>query len=187
MRLTKIYTRMGDKGTTRLGHGQTVDKDHPRIEACGAVDELNSMVGLILTEEMPDSIHKLLTTVQHHLFDLGAELCIPGHTKIQQQHIEFLEQELDALNATLEPLKEFILPGGASMSSTCHLARTVCRRAERRIVSLSKSDSVSPHTIQYINRLSDVLFVVARSLNKSAGLPDTLWQPADVDPSTLQS
>jgi len=176
-RLSKIYTRTGDSGTTTLGDGSRVDKDSLRVEAYGTVDELNSIIGLLLTHELPNDIRDTLTDIQHELFDLGGELCIPGHAAIDDTQVTRLETRLDELNADLKPLKEFILPGGAAAAALCHLARTVCRRAERRAVSLAKVESVSAPAIKYLNRLSDLLFVLARVLNKLAGHPDVLWQP----------
>lgn len=176
-RLSKIYTRTGDKGTTGLGDGSRVDKDGLRVEAFGTVDELNSVIGMLLTHAMPDAIQSCLTDVQHDLFDLGGELCIPGRESMTEAQITRLETVLDTLNADLSPLKEFILPGGTPAAAICHLARTVCRRAERRTVSLAKQETLSEHSVKYLNRLSDLLFVMARSLNKSAGHADILWQP----------
>jgi cob(I)alamin adenosyltransferase len=175
-RLSKIYTRTGDKGSTGLGNGARVDKDSARIEAIGSVDELNSALGLLLTHELPAAVQQTLTQVQHRLFDLGSELSIPGATMLAADEVAQLEQALDQLNAELAPLKEFILPGGAPAAALCHLARTICRRAERRVVTLAKQESVNPHSVMYLNRLSDLLFVVARSLNKQAGVPEVLWQ-----------
>lgn len=176
-RLSKIYTRTGDDGTTGLGDGSRVSKDGARVEVYGTVDELNSVVGLLLTQNIPTEVHTLLTDVQHELFDLGGELCIPGHSVISQKQIQRLEQQLDTLNAGLAPLKEFILPGGTAAAALCHIARTVCRRAERRAVTLSRSETVNPTTIAYLNRLSDLLFVLARHLNAVAHHPDILWTP----------
>jgi cob(I)alamin adenosyltransferase len=175
-RLSKIYTRTGDKGSTGLGNGARVDKDSARIEAIGSVDELNSMLGVLLTHDLPAVVQQTLTQVQHQLFDLGSELSVPGATMLMSEDVTRLEQVLDQLNAELAPLKEFILPGGAPAAALCHLARTVCRRAERRSVTLAKQESVNPHSVMYLNRLSDLLFVVARSLNKQAGVPEVLWQ-----------
>ncbi|MFQ5757195.1 MAG: cob(I)yrinic acid a,c-diamide adenosyltransferase [Acidiferrobacterales bacterium] len=175
-RLSKIYTRTGDDGTTGLGDGTRTEKDSRRVEAYGTVDELNSVLGLLLTHALPGNIRSCLTDVQHTLFDLGAELCIPGHNAVAPERVSGLETTLDELNAGLKPLKEFILPGGTPAAAMCHLARTVCRRAERRVVSLARSESVSATAIQYLNRLSDLLFVMARSLNAQAGQRDVLWQ-----------
>lgn len=175
-RLSKIYTRTGDNGTTGLGDGSRVDKDDARIEAIGTVDELNSAIGLLLTETLPDPIQTCLITVQNKLFDLGGELSIPEHRMVTHTTVEQLEELLDKLNVELEPLKEFILPGGTRAAALCHSARSICRRAERRIVSLAKlSNDVSPSGSQFLNRLSDLLFVVARALNRASGQPDVMW------------
>lgn len=176
-RLSKIYTRTGDRGTTGLGDGTRVPKDHPRVEAYGAVDELNSVLGLLLCEELPEPTRALLTDIQHDLFDLGSELCVPGRALIGGGRVSDLERELDAMNANLRPLKEFILRGGTRAASLAHLACTVCRRAERRVVTLARTENVSDVSIRYLNRLSDLLFVLARHLNALAGEPDVLWQP----------
>jgi cob(I)alamin adenosyltransferase len=176
-RLSKIYTRTGDNGTTGLGDGSRVPKDHARVEAYGTVDELNSVIGLVLAETLPDDIRALLTDVQHDLFDLGGELCVPGHGMLSEARITRLENILDDLNADLPMLKEFILPGGTRAAAYAHVARTVCRRAERCTITLARTESVPPTSIKYLNRLSDLLFVLARALNKRAGEPDVLWQP----------
>lgn len=175
-RLSKIYTRTGDKGTTGLGDGARVDKDSLRVEAFGTVDELNSVIGLLATHELPEPIAAELVEINHDLFDIGGELCIPGHSVVTDRQVERLEQCLDSLNEPLSPLKEFILPGGTPAAATCHLARTVCRRAERRVVSLAHEETISEPGLRYLNRLSDLLFVMARSLNRAAGVPDVLWQ-----------
>ena len=174
-RLSKIYTRTGDDGTTGMGDGSRVEKDDPRIEAIGAVDELNSTTGFLLTHELPDAVRTSLTTIQHRLFDIGGEFSIPGTTVITTEQVEQLEQILDELNADLPPLKEFILPGGTKSAAACHLARAVCRRAERRSYSLGKQASINPASLKYLNRLSDLLFVMARHLNQQAGKPDVFW------------
>ncbi|HKA39670.1 MAG TPA: cob(I)yrinic acid a,c-diamide adenosyltransferase [Burkholderiales bacterium] len=175
-RLTRIYTRTGDGGTTGLADRSRVPKDAPRIEAIGAVDELNSVIGLLLAEELPGEERNCLTGVQHDLFDLGGELSIPGHPIIGKAHVERLEGQLDRWNAGLPPLKDFILPGGSRAAALAHCARTVCRRAERRLVTLSRKQKVAPPLLAYLNRLSDLLFVIARVLNRYAGRPDALWQ-----------
>lgn len=175
-RLSKIYTRTGDDGETGLGDGSRVSKDEFRIEAIGTIDELNSLMGVMLSGEMPDEARTELTEIQHQLFDLGGELSIPGHNIIKAADVERLEQQLDALNAGLPMLKEFILPGGCAAAAYCHLARSVCRRAERRLVTLANTEAINPAAIQYINRLSDYLFVLARHLNRSVQVPDVLWQ-----------
>jgi len=176
-RLSKIYTRTGDKGETGLGDGSRVEKDHIRVEAFGTVDELNSIIGMVLAHEIPEKVQTCFNKVQHHLFDLGGELCIPGHTALDQNYITYLENTLDDLNADLPNLKEFILPAGGKATSSCHLARTVCRRAERRIITLSKSETISPFSISYLNRLSDLLFVAARVLARAENGAEVLWQP----------
>jgi cob(I)alamin adenosyltransferase len=176
-RLSKIYTRTGDKGETGLGDGSRVEKDHIRVEAFGTVDELNSIIGMVLSHEIPKDISSCLNKVQHHLFDLGGELCIPGHSALDETYITYLENTLDSFNENLPNLKEFILPAGGKATSTCHLARTVCRRAERRVVTLAKNETVSPCSISYLNRLSDLLFVIARVLARNENGSEVLWQP----------
>jgi cob(I)alamin adenosyltransferase len=175
-RLSKIYTRTGDAGTTGLGDGKRVSKDSLRVHTMGEVDELNAVIGILLTETLPQDIEALLTGVQHDLFDLGGEICIPGMALISAAQVERLETELDRLNEDLEPLKDFILPGGSRAAAYAHLARTVCRRAERSIVALALEEAVNDAPRQYLNRLSDLLFVLGRSLNRSAGCGDVLWQ-----------
>lgn len=176
-RLSKIYTRTGDKGDTGLGDGSRVDKDHIRVEAFGTVDEVNSIIGMILAYQIPNEITDCLNKVQHHLFDLGGELCIPGHIALNETYITYLETTLDSFNEDLPMLKEFILPSGGKATSTCHLARTVCRRAERRVVTLVKDETLSPFSIQYLNRLSDLLFVIARVLARHENGGEVLWKP----------
>ena len=178
-RLSKIYTRTGDDGSTGLGDGTRVPKDHVRVEAFGTVDELNSILGLLLCEPLDKALHAALTRIQHTLFDLGGELCIPGRSVLTEAQVTELEDLLDRLNADLAPLKEFILPGGTRGAALCHMARSVCRRAERRVYSLSCREPVSPVTLKYLNRLSDLLFVLARVLNRASGVPDVLWQPTE--------
>jgi cob(I)alamin adenosyltransferase len=176
-RLSKIYTRTGDDGSTGLGDGSRVPKDNVRVEAYGSVDEANSCVGVVLANDaLPEGIRRCLTDVQHDLFDLGGELCIPGHRMIAAAHIERLERELDALNDGLPPLKEFILPGGGAAAAACHVARAVCRRAERRCWTLAHSESVAPEVLQYLNRLSDLLFVIARVLARHAQGSEVIWR-----------
>ena len=175
-RLSKIYTRTGDAGTTGLGDGSRVGKDAGRVEAYGTVDELSSVIGLLACETLPDPVPGWLADIQHRLFDLGGELCIPGHTMVGPARVEALEQWLDAMNADLPPLKDFILPGGTRAAALAHLARTVCRRAERRVVTLMAQESINPEGLKYLNRLSDLLFVLARHLNRTAGVPDVLWR-----------
>ena len=176
-RLSKIYTRTGDKGDTGLGDGSRVDKDHIRVEAFGTVDELNSIIGMILAHKIPNEITVCLNKVQHHLFDLGGELCIPGHNALDDSYISYLERTLDGFNENLPNLKEFILPSGGHATSACHLARTVCRRAERRVVTLAKGETISPLSLRYLNRLSDLLFVIARVLARHENGSEVLWQP----------
>ena len=178
-RLSKIYTRTGDKGTTGLGDGSRVDKDSLRVETFGTVDELNSHVGLILTCEMDARIRDCLTRTQHELFDLGGELCMPGYTLIPESCVEQLETDLDHFNESLPPLKDFILPGGSEQAARCHLARTVCRRAERLVVSLSRVEDVNEVSLRYLNRLSDLLFVLARVLARADGGSEVLWVHGD--------
>ena len=176
-RLSKIYTRTGDDGTTGLGDGSRVPKDTLRVEAYGTVDELNSVIGMLLAvPDLPGDIGACLTEVQHELFDLGGELCIPGHRAITAAQIARLESTLDGFNDPLPPLKEFILPGGGPAASVCHLARTVARRAERRVVALARAESVSPEVAQYLNRLSDLLFVLARVLARHERGAEVLWR-----------
>ena len=174
-RLSKIYTRTGDDGTTGLGDGTRVAKDSARVSAYGTVDEANSAIGLLLASQMPGDVRELLTSVQHHLFDLGGELCIPGHAAIQDEDVDRLEQQLDHYNADLPALKDFILPGGGEAAARCHMARTIVRRAERETVTLSHHDPVRPQAVRYLNRLSDLLFVLARVLARAEGQGEVLW------------
>lgn len=174
-RLSRIYTRTGDDGTTGLGDGSRVAKDSARVAAYGTVDEANSCIGLVLAADVPEDVRTLLTTVQHQLFDLGGELCIPGHAAIFDADIERLEQQLDAFNESLPPLKDFILPGGGEAAARCHIARTVVRRAEREAVALSRLEAVRPEAVRYLNRLSDLLFVLARVLARASGHGEVLW------------
>jgi cob(I)alamin adenosyltransferase len=175
-RLTRIYTRTGDDGTTGLSDGSRVAKDSPRVAAIGEIDELNSAIGVVLAEQLPDGIRETLITVQHDLFDLGGELSVPGHAIVSDRYVGRLERELDALNAPLPPLVDFILPGGSRAAASAHVARAACRRAERTLVSLSRVESVSPPLLQYLNRLSDLLFVMCRAINAAGGHGDVLWQ-----------
>ncbi len=174
-RLTRIYTRTGDNGTSGLADGSRVAKDDPRMEAMGAVDELNSALGVVLTQTLPEDLRECLVGVQHDLFDLGGELSVPGHTLIAAAHASRLEGAIDRINETLSPLEDFILPGGTTAAAHVHVARAICRRAERRLVTLSKAQSLAPILVQYLNRLSDLLFVMARALNRHAGRDDVLW------------
>jgi cob(I)alamin adenosyltransferase len=181
-RLSKIYTRTGDEGTTGLGDGTRVPKDAARVEAYGTVDEANSTIGMVLAVPgLPPSIATCLTAVQHDLFDLGGELCIPGMTLVTDAQVERLEQELDAFNDPLPALKDFILPGGGPAAAACHLARTVVRRAERRVWTLSALEAegaqpLSPVPARYLNRLSDLLFVVARVLARHENGSEVIWR-----------
>ena len=175
-RLSKIYTRTGDAGTTGLGNGNRVSKNSLRIHTLGEVDEVNAAIGVLLCEELPEDVRALLTNVQHDLFDLGGEVCIPGMSMITGKQVTHLEEELDRFNDDLEPLKDFILPGGTRAAALCHQARTICRRAERMIVALGQEEAVNDAPRQYLNRLSDLLFVLGRVLNRAGGRGDVLWQ-----------
>jgi cob(I)alamin adenosyltransferase len=175
-RLSKIYTRTGDDGSTGLGDGTRVPKDGARVEAYGTVDELNSSIGLLLAEHLPQDVDDSLTRIQHELFDLGSELCVPGYTAITADHIIWLEQTLDRFNADLPPLKEFILPGGSRAAAICHLARTICRRTERRTLTLHRASPVNSEVLRYLNRLSDLLFVLARVIARQDSGSEVLWK-----------
>jgi cob(I)alamin adenosyltransferase len=175
-RLSKIYTKTGDDGTTGLGDGSRVTKDSMRVEAYGTVDEANSAIGAVLANiSVPDDIRRCLTEVQHDLFELGGELCIPGHEAITDSFIERLEGELDRLNANLPPLKDFVLPGGGHGAAACHLARTIVRRAERRVTTLRARDGVRDEALRYLNRLSDLLFVISRTLARAESGQEVIW------------
>jgi cob(I)alamin adenosyltransferase len=181
-RLSRIYTRTGDDGSTGLGDGLRVPKEHLRVEAYGTVDEANSAVGLVLaTTGLPSEVVECLTGVQHELFELGGELCMPGHRAITDADVERLEQMLDRFNDGLPPLKEFILPGGGPAAAACHLARTVTRRAERRTWSLARVETVAPEALRYLNRLSDLLFVIARVLARHESGGEVLWKKRQPD------
>lgn len=176
-RLSKIYTRTGDDGSTGLGDGSRVPKDSARVGAYGTVDELNSTIGMVLAcDGVGEDIRETLTQVQHELFDLGGELCIPGMAMIEDADIDRLEQLLDQFNDPLPPLKDFILPGGGMEASCCHLARTVCRRAEREVIALGRVETIRPQAQRYLNRLSDLLFVLCRVLARGSGHGEVLWQ-----------
>ena len=175
-RLSKITTRTGDAGETGLGDGSRVPKDHARVAALGDIDELNSALGLVLAEGLPKEIRAALGEVQNDLLDLGGELSIPGHALLKPERVGFLDQHLASWNGDLPPLKEFILPGGSRAAAAAHLARTVCRRAERSVVALGRKEAVSQPARQYLNRLSDLLFVAARVLNRAAGVRDVQWR-----------
>ena len=182
--LSKIYTRTGDKGTTGLGDGERRAKDDPRIEAYGTVDELNAALGLMVLNLGNSETTALLTSLQNDLFDLGADLCVPEDTsrrssalRVTEAQVKKLEEHIDQMNKDLPPLNSFILPGGGVGGSWAHLARTIARRAERRISTLAKTDSINPHALAYINRLSDFLFVLSRHLNRLEETPEPLWVP----------
>ncbi len=175
-RLSKIYTRTGDDGTTGLGDGTRVAKDSLRVDAYGTVDEANSVIGVVLAcTTVPENIAALLTELQHDLFELGGELCIPGHSAITDEFVARLESKLDDLNKDLPSLKEFILPGGGEAAAACHLARTVVRRAERGVTTLAAKETVRPEVLRYLNRLSDLLFVIARVLARAENGQEVLW------------
>lgn len=175
-RLSKIVTRTGDAGTTGLGDGSRVAKDSPRIDAIGSVDELNSTIGALLAESLPKPVADCLVAVQHDLFDLGGELSIPGYTSMTDAHVARLEADVERFNAELAPLKEFILPGGTRAAALAHVCRTVCRRAERALVTAAAGEAITQTSRIYLNRLSDLLFVLARTLNLAEGHPDVLWR-----------
>ena len=175
-RLSKIYTRTGDDGSTGLGDGSRTPKDSLRVEAYGTVDELNSAIGVLLASGPDGDIAELLTDLQHRLFDLGGELCIPGSVAITQAHVSELEASLDAYNEQLPPLKDFILPGGTAAGAACHMARAICRRAERRLCTLAAAEEINADAVHFLNRLSDLLFVLARCCNEQ-GKTDVKWVP----------
>lgn len=179
-RLSKVYTRTGDAGDTGLADGRRLSKDHPRVEAMGSVDELNSQIGVLLAclaEKGNQSLCDVLSPIQHRLFDLGGELAVPGQTIIEEADVAALEALIDQYNADLEPLKNFILPGGSQSIALAHLARSVCRRAERRYLTLAAEEQVNQQARIYLNRLSDLLFVLARTIARLDGTPEVLWQP----------
>ncbi|MEZ5562617.1 MAG: cob(I)yrinic acid a,c-diamide adenosyltransferase [Gammaproteobacteria bacterium] len=176
-RLTKIYTRTGDDGTTGLASGERVRKDCARVEAYGTVDELNSCIGIVLASpDLPAPISDSLQAIQHRLFDLGGELAVPGRKVILAADTTDLEILLDTLNADLPPLKDFILPGGTPAAANCHLARAVCRRAERRLLSLQQAEAINAEALRYLNRLSDLLFVMSRVLCRTSGGTEVIWK-----------
>lgn len=175
-RLSKIATRTGDDGTTGLGDGSRTNKDSLRIDAIGQVDELNATLGVLLTEALPEPIRQALVDVQHDLFDLGGELCIPGLENLPQRRVARLDELLETYNADLPRLQEFILPGGSRAAAYAHVTRTVCRRAERALVALGREEDVRPVCRQYLNRLSDLMFVLGRVFNREAGVADVLWE-----------
>jgi len=174
-RLTKIYTRTGDGGTTELSNHERIDKSDVRIEAMGDIDELNSIIGFLRTNDIPDDLSEHLLNIQHRLFDIGGELAIPGNAVISSESVKRLEQLIDDINSDLPVLKEFVLPGGSISASICHIARTVCRRSERTLVALTRKESFNTETLCYINRLSDLLFVLARTLNQREGDIEVFW------------
>ncbi|MEM7017991.1 MAG: cob(I)yrinic acid a,c-diamide adenosyltransferase [Pseudomonadota bacterium] len=176
-RLSKIYTRTGDAGDTGLADGSRVPKDSLRIETMGTVDELNCHLGILLTHPLSPELAEYFPIVQNLLFEVGSELAVPGYNAIRAEDVEQMETRLDALNEDLPPLKEFILPGGAPATATCHLARAICRRAERLMVGLNKDDELNPETLRFLNRLSDFLFVAARALVRHEESQEVLWQP----------
>ena len=182
-RLSKIVTRTGDDGTTGLADGSRVPKDSVRIEACGTIDELNSAIGVLLATALPEALAALLLDIQHDLFDLGGELAIPGSVLIRAPQVEKLEAEVEHWNATLPPLREFVLPGVSVAAAACHMARSICRRAERRCWTLTRAEALGPHALHYLNRLSDLLFVLARVLARSAGGSEVLWRRERGKPS----
>lgn len=175
-RLTKIYTRTGDSGKTGLADGSRVDKDGVLIQVIGEIDELNCAIGVVISQVIPESVSSALTKVQHDLFTIGGELSMKGQEPlITQQHVEWLESTLDVFNSDLPPLKEFVLPGGGKAAARCHVARAVCRRTERALVALSKTTTVNQYTRNYLNRLSDLLFVLCRVLATATGNEEILW------------
>jgi len=178
-RLTRIYTRSGDDGSTGLADGSRLAKDSPRVEAMGSIDELNSALGLLLSDALPDDVRQVVAPLQHRLFDLGGELAIPGREVTRDAWVTGLEQALDASNADLPPLDNFVLPGGNRAAAHCHLARGLCRRAERDLLRLSRHETVNSASLKYLNRLSDLLFVIARLLARRDGGQEILWRPAD--------
>ena len=175
-RFSRIYTRTGDRGTTGLADGSRVEKDSARIQAMGDVDELNCAIAAILVHEIAPPIRECLTDVQHALFDIGGELAIPGAASVEECYVAGLEAQLDEFNTGLAPLKEFILPGGGGAAVAAHVARAVCRRAERRFIALAREEELNPHSRRYLNRLSDLLFVLARVL-AVGGDGEVYWQP----------
>jgi len=178
-RLSKIYTRTGDGGTTGLANGERIAKADDRVAAFGDIDETNSALGLLLTEpDVPPPMQAIIARIQHELFELGAELSLPGYLTIVAEHVSRLERDLDELNDKLPPLEEFVLPGGTRAAATCHLARTICRRAERSAWAANALTDLNPELLRYLNRLSDLLFVMARSLARQNGGREILWRRA---------
>jgi cob(I)alamin adenosyltransferase len=182
VRLTRIYTRAGDSGETSLGDGSRVSKLDPRIEAYGTVDELNATLGVAIASDPPSELRSWLERIQNELFDLGADLSVPlddsrERLRVDGAQVEWLEQCCDVVNEDLEPLRSFVLPGGTELAARLHVARTVCRRAERRAIALAQEHAVNPTAIAYLNRLSDLLFILARAANAAAGHDEPLWRP----------
>src|SRR5690606_37281786 len=177
-RLTKIYTRTGDQGTTCLSDGSRTEKDHPRVDAIGDIDELNCVLGLLLSHALPKDIHHSVSEIQQTLFDIGGELSMPAATTLTEGPVAQLEQQLEMYNATLTPLREFILPGSTEASARCHLARAVCRRVERHVVTIARSEPVNHHVLSYLNRLSDLLFVLSRVLTRLGNGREIYWRSA---------
>ena len=175
-RLTRITTRTGDDGTTGLGDGSRVEKDHPRVSVLGDIDELNSVIGVLLAEMLDEDLRDRLVEVQQHLFELGGEICIPGRTAVALEHVQFVDGAVDELNRLLPPLQEFILPSGNRAGALAHLCRSVCRRAERSLVALGRNETVNPLALQYLNRLSDFFFVLSRSINRRDGIAEAYWR-----------
>ena len=175
-RLSKLYTRTGDDGTSGLSGGTRVPKNHERMSAMGTVDELNSVIGLLISKLNDEELSQLFTAIQHDLFNIGGEISMPGHSFIKNEKITGLEDQIDLFNESVEPLKDFILPGGSEAASICHMARSIARRAERDVITLHYAEPVCDTTRQYLNRLSDLLFVVARVINLRLGHEDILWK-----------
>ena len=183
-RISKVYTRTGDNGTTGIGDGSRIEKDNPRIIAIGALDELNSHLGLLLCEPLPEQIRQILLSIQHELFDAGGELSLPGSNIITARHVEKLEHWLDTLNEFLQPLREFILPGGTRAAAISHIARSHCRRCETLLVTAARTESINRETLKFINRLSDLLFVIARYLNHDSKQADIFWRKDQITHTT---
>ncbi len=179
-RLTKIYTKTGDRGETGLGDGTRVAKDSQRVIAMGDIDELNSAIGMVLSNSTKDEVREVLTRVQHQLFNVGGELSLPDQTFIKNEDVEWLENRLDRFNETLPPLEEFILPGGSPAAAACHLARAICRRAERDVVALAREENINDELRKYLNRLSDLLFVICRILSREVGEEETYWDTPEL-------
>jgi cob(I)alamin adenosyltransferase len=181
VRLTKIYTRGGDAGETSLGDGSRVSKLDGRIEAFGTVDELNAAIGVVLAGDVPEDLHPVLARVQNELFDVGADLSVPaevdGRLRVEQSMVDRLEQDCDRFNADLPELRSFVLPGGTEAAARLHVARTVCRRAERDALRAAAGQELGPLVVVYLNRLSDLLFILARAANALAGTAEPLWKP----------